>query len=467
MQQILLKPSGGWFAFFTIAGCVLAGAALAKSPLLVGSAALVALGVVCLILKFEATVITLLVLRSSLDPFGSYGLTGALALLIDAVTIIFLFTRLIARKPIQGDWLWGVLALFIGLMAFWPIAMFQGWLGFRADAGLLGLSTLGANCWREWIRILSFPMIYGLVMQLKGRIAPERLLSLVMLSLIVPLTVAFLQMFANGALPMLLQTIQEGRAYGTVSHPDAFVLYLLMMMGMSWWKFRLSGHWRWLVLMAVLVIPYTGTKTLGGLGMAAIFLAVLILPRLNAKTLIGASIAVVLVIGSFAASPAGQERLESLRQTPILNGQLDINNVVHLASVTNNSFVWRLAQWTYLLDAWKASPVFGYGLETSSALSPLHNGAHNDYVRALAETGIVGLGLYLGLWAAVLTRLMKLWRDSRLNSSTRELHLSLVAICISLLFAGLTNHMWGTTTFFFYWWTALAVAGWDFEEKTS
>lgn len=467
MQQTLLKPSANWLTFCTIAGCVLAGAAVAKSPLLVGAAALVVLVLVCLILKFDATVISLLVLRSSLDPFSSYGLTGALALLIDVVTVIFLFTRLIARKPIQGDWLWGVLALFTGLMAFWPIAMFQGWLGFRADTGMLGLSTLGANCWREWIRILSFPMIYGLVMQLKGRIAPERLLSLLMFSLIVPLTVAFLQMFANGALPTLLRTIQEGRAYGTVSHPDTFVLYLLMMMGLSWWKFRLSGHWRWLVLMAVLVIPYTGTKTLGGLGMAAIFLAVLILPRLNARTIIGAVVAVVLVIGSFAASPAGQSRLESLRQTPILNGQLDVNNVVHLASITDNSFVWRLAQWTYLLDAWKTSPVLGYGLETSSALSPFHNGAHNDYVRSIAETGLVGLGLYLGLWTAVLTRLVRLWRDSPLDSSTRELHLSLIAICMSLLFGGLTNHLWSTTTFFFYWWTALAVAGWDFEEKVT
>ncbi|UFP96570.1 O-antigen ligase family protein [Gloeobacter morelensis] len=467
MQAALLNRPGGWIALAAfIAGCIVLGAALVKSPMLVGAAAVVAVGVLCLILKFEVTVIVLLVLRSSLDPFSSFGLTGALALLIDAVTVIYLLTRVLARKPIQGDWLWGVLALFIALMGFWPLAMAQGWLGHRADAAMLGYPTLGEDSLREWIRILSYAMIYGLAMQLKGRIAPERLLSLIMLSLVVPLTVAFLQMFANGALPPLMQTRMEGRVFGTVSHPDTFVLYLLLMMGLSWWRFRLTGHWRWLVLMAVLVIPYTGTKTLGGLGMAAVFLAVLLLPRLNAKTIIGGAIAVALVLGSFTASPAGQERLESLRQTPIFNGQLDVNSAVHLASVQNNSFVWRLAQWTYLINAWQRAPVLGHGLNTSTALSPFHNGAHNDYVRALAETGLVGLVLYLGLWAAVLTRLVGLWRASPRDSCARELRLVLIAVCAALLLGSLTNHLWETTTFYFYWWTAVAVAGWTFSEKT-
>lgn len=108
MQAALLNRPGGWIALAAfIAGCIVLGAALVKSPMLVGAAAVVAVGVLCLILKFEVTVIVLLVLRSSLDPFSSFGLTGALALLIDAVTVIYLLTRVLARKPIQGDWLWG------------------------------------------------------------------------------------------------------------------------------------------------------------------------------------------------------------------------------------------------------------------------------------------------------------------------------------------------------------------------
>lgn len=70
----------------------------------------------------------------------------------------------------------------------------------------------------------------------------------------------------------------------------------------------------------------------------------------------------------------------------------------------------RLHVWKGAVDAWKARPVFGYGVETfafayyrhrpvehnlTSEWDYLYNKAHNEYLNYLTTSGIVGLGTYL------------------------------------------------------------------------
>lgn len=70
----------------------------------------------------------------------------------------------------------------------------------------------------------------------------------------------------------------------------------------------------------------------------------------------------------------------------------------------------RLIVWEGAIAAWKAKPIFGYGVETfafayyrhrpaahnlTSEWDYLYNKAHNEYLNYLATTGAVGLGTYL------------------------------------------------------------------------
>ncbi len=72
----------------------------------------------------------------------------------------------------------------------------------------------------------------------------------------------------------------------------------------------------------------------------------------------------------------------------------------------------RLLVWTGAVNAWKANPIFGTGVETfafayykykpvgqnlTSEWNFLYNKAHNEYLNYLATTGIVGLGTYLSM----------------------------------------------------------------------
>lgn len=453
-----------WWNVALIGLCTLMGISLVKAPLLLVAGITITLGTILLTLKFEACVITLLVLRSSLDPFTEMGLTGALAILIDVVTVLYVLGNLIRSRPVHWDWLMVLLAAFVAVQALWPVMMYFGWLGTEFSQSVAGNPTMGSLAVREWIRILSYVMIYALVMQLRGRVAPERMLGLLMFSLVVPILVAYIQLIAPGALPPPLAIQQADRVVGTLSHADTFVNYLLLMIALAWWKWQESKRWLWLALIAVLVVPYVATKTLAGVAMMLVFVGCLLLPRLNFKTIIGSGLAVAIFVAAFASSPLGYERLQALQRTPFFNGNFDVRKALIVSGKEDNSFAWRVAQWTYLVKAWQRSPLLGHGLDSSVGLTPLANGAHNDYVRALAETGVVGLAMFLGLWAAIGTRLVQIYRKAAPGSSQRELCTSLIAVFVAILVGMLSSHFWKTTTFFFYWWTALAVVGWTWPE---
>ena len=96
----------------------------------------------------------------------------------------------------------------------------------------------------------------------------------------------------------------------------------------------------------------------------------------------------------------------------------------------------RLLVWKGALDAWKAHPIFGTGVETfafayyqhrpqqhnmTSEWDYLYNKAHNEYLNYLTTTGIVGLGTHLLLLAGFL--IFAALRIRKVKSERKELRL--------------------------------------------
>ena len=85
----------------------------------------------------------------------------------------------------------------------------------------------------------------------------------------------------------------------------------------------------------------------------------------------------------------------------------------------------RLTIWRTAFDVWRDNPIFGVGLgnfrdhamqRQIDLLVPLgyesfH--AHNTYIELLVDTGLVGLLTYLGFLVAILTALLRRWRQVR------------------------------------------------------
>jgi O-antigen ligase len=416
-----------------------------------------AMVLVCFLADIELAVMSLLILRSSLDIFSAQQIPAAYAIGIDALTLLYVTLLLLTGQPVRSDWFWWFFAGWVILQGLWPILCAIGGLG-------LGAGVLLDNI-REWMRIFSWLMVYLLVMQLKDRVHPEKLISLLFISLIPPVAVALIQIFLpDSLLPALLRS--EGqRISGTLGHPNALVTYLLLFIGLICWKLRQArNRLPWLLLLSLLAFVFVGAKALFSLAMLGTFVLVLITPRLNLTSLIGGILLLVVVLGLFASTEFGVERLRSIAQTPLFNSNIDVSRAILLSNSDNNSFNWRIAQWTYLLKSWQQSPIFGYGLATSRYLSIFHLYAHNDYIRALVEGGIVGLVTFFAFLAAQSMRLVQLLRSAPRGSAQRDLCWILLAFFLATLIAMLTENIWSHTLLYFYWWTILAIAGWNWNQ---
>jgi O-antigen ligase len=451
-----------WTAFILLASVVLGIAAATKpSMLIIGIVAAVGIALLCN--KFEFSILGLLVVRSSLDPFSKYQLAVILALVIDAITICYVVGCLLLHKKVKSDWWMIFMLVWISLTAAWPVATYLGWLPTESKSLDLGI--------REWFRVASYGAIYTLVMQLRGRIHGQKLVSYLMLSLVVPVSVAFAQLYFPTQLTKIwyelrpFEELGHTRIYGTLGHPNTFAVYLLLMGSLAWWKFRSTAQKRWLALIGVLLFVYLKTNSLAGIAMILVLIGVLGLPRLSLKSLTAAGLAITLALGIFISTDVGRSRFETLQQTPILNGDFNISKAVSLSYLDGNSFTWRIAQWSYLIKAWEHSPWFGYGLGTTEILTPFRNGAHNDFVRALAETGLVGLFMFLLLWSALFVRIADMWSQAPVGSSQRELIIIMLGVYAAITVGMTTEHYWQTTAFYFYWLTILAVIGWKWPQE--
>lgn len=106
------------------------------------------------------------------------------------------------------------------------------------------------------------------------------------------------------------------------------------------------------------------------------------------------------------------------------------------SSITDSGVI-RLLVWRGAIDAWKAYPIFGTGVETfafayyryrpkehnmTSEWDYLYNKAHNEYLNYLTTSGIVGLGTYLTIIIVFLFITLKYiysWKDLS-NQSTHS-----------------------------------------------
>lgn len=377
------------------AGSVLVGIAMGMLAGTDPSTLMLAIGAVMMLVyffaNFERASVGLLLMRTSLDIYAPQQVPAIFAIGVDALTLLYVTVLLMTRRPVRTDGFFWFFAGWVILQGLWVIVSALGGLGLYPSEHVLEGSK------REWLRIFSWMMVYLMVMQLKDQLPPKQIISLLFLSLIIPLISALMQLFLpHSLLPPLLVPEEGARVGGTFGHPNGFATYVLLFMCLTYWKLsQVKRRWPWILLLSLLAFVLVSTKALFSLAMLGIFILATIARKLRLSNALGGLILIVIVIGLFASSDFGRARLGILAETPILNRKMDISRAVLMSQWDYNSFNWRLAQWTYLLHSWQRSPIFGHGLATSIYLSQFRLYAHNDYVRALVEQGLVGFGAFL------------------------------------------------------------------------
>jgi O-antigen ligase len=186
------------------------------------------------------------------------------------------------------------------------------------------------------------------------------------------------------------------RANGTFVHPNGAAVFFALATTISLWRYLDCGRRRSdALLTALFAAVLIATFSIDGLlTMIAMMIAFGALRPGAVRAKLGAFAVAGLVMLVFAATPLGAERIASETSSNITTAE---------RGVPNSSFVWRLYRWQLLLPEWERSPLLGQGLGTTvtaeaTASSKLAGFVpHNEYLRYLVETGVVGLVLLL--WA--------------------------------------------------------------------
>lgn len=448
---------------------ILAGVLAGHNPLILAVGLVAVFATICFLANFEQAVLIMLILRSALDILSAQQVPAAFAIGLDALTLLYVTLSLLTGQRVRTNSFWWLFAGWVMLQGLWVILLPLGGLGL--DSSMLMESV------REWIRIFSWLMVYLLAMQLKDRLTPTQVISVLFLGLIAPLSVAALQVILpESLLPAIFSakavTHTAGetitRVKGTLGHPNTFASFVILFIGLTCWKLKQterSLRLPWILLLGLLAFFLVSTKAIVGLMMLVVFLFTFLLPRLNLVNLTGGLLLLTLIIGLFVLTGVGGERLNSITDTPLLNPDLGISQAIILSEGDYNSFNWRLSQWHLMLKAWSFHPLMGYGLGLSMPASGSTLLPHNDYIRALVEGGVVGLLTFVGFLGAQAIRLLQLVRQSPRGSGQQDLCLVLLAILAATCVGMITENIWTHTTFFFYWWTLFAIANWDWDEK--
>jgi hypothetical protein len=136
------------------------------------------------------------------------------------------------------------------------------------------------------------------------------------------------------------------------------------------------------------------------------------------KGLIVIALGIALITSVIFAVPAGEIKpidsmvrkftitLDNIDRV-IAKKQIDFYSIIQREKQDNTSLLWRLQQWRIVIDNFiNLSPehiLFGAGI--GSSFIKLKSLPHNDYLRILFETGLIGFFLNMAIWISIYRRM--------------------------------------------------------------
>jgi hypothetical protein len=372
----LLGATGDWLAF-----------------VLLGVAFLVTLGAV----RPALFLALFLLVRPLLDDVGgatagvrSANLAGGLGLAL----ILAAAFDVVRRRRVTWPEAAPVFAIALGVSA---VSAVQAWVKLGAVVGLVPVT--------EFVRLAALFAAYLAAANLFG--TPERarrLFLVVGLSGVVPALLGVKEWIEA---PPATQDLGVPRVSGPFVSPVPFSTFLavtaliLLFLPRGWLR-----PWARIAAVLVICIPLVGTLTREGW---FVFTAGVVLLGWRTRRAVVVAVAVS-VVAVVALVPTVHDRV------------LPSSQATASARPTYESWQWRRDNWRGLLEKWSASPVFGYGLRTTTYVNPRAPvasqrqagyafEAHSLVVRLLVEGGVILLAAFGAFFVALIRSVRRLARD--------------------------------------------------------
>jgi O-antigen ligase len=278
---------------------------------------------------------------------------------------------------------------------------------------------------REGVREISVVALAIIVYNSRGILNVSVVTRLIQLVGLASALLAIYQLATHTGLAVAGQI----RSNGTFSHPNGAAMFFAIAATVSIWRYIEYQRRRSDAFFAVAYVAATIT-TFSLTGLAALLAMLMMIGTLrpgSARLKICAYLVAGLILVAFAATPLGAERIASESSTQISSAQT--------RGTANSSLAWRLYKWGTLIPEWEQSPIIGHGLGTTVTVEGTSEDVtagkvpHNEYLRYLVETGIVGLGILL--WAiTLLIRQLALRRRIQGAPDTGTLGIAIVIGCL-------------------------------------
>jgi putative inorganic carbon (HCO3(-)) transporter len=387
-------------------GSVLAMAILLLPPGAAGVVALVGWFAVVALVDIRATVLCLIVARSSLDvaadinlvsagPLGDLNVAAVLTGVLVATGLAYIAVNRVnvSKTPL----VWPFSAL---------LAVFLVGILYAPDPG---------GALEDWFRSVGVFMLYILLVDMlrdEKRIA--HLVTALLLSAVVPVVVGAYQI-ATGAGDQYTDGFT--RVEATFTHPTPYAIFLVTLLPVVIVAFvRARSDMAKLalsVLAVAMIVCVIATFTRGAWVGLLVVLLVMGAVKYRFALLVVPAAALLIWI----AVPSVQQRLANV----------DAND---------SSIAWRFQQWQDALaiqSSWQH--LTGAGLEAVG--SRLGNSTHNDYVRIWVEAGVLGSVAFLWLYGSLVKMTIAAYR-----AATSDYHRNLILAFAAILAARLVMFAW-------------------------
>ena len=312
---------------------------------------------------------------------GTVNLSGGIALLLILVAVGLILRR---RRGV------------------WPAVLATLWLCLWTTIAL-GFYDASSETIRQGVREGAVVALAVIVYNSRGVVTVSVATRLVQLLGIAPALIAIYQFVTHTGRDIEGQL----RAYGTFNHSDGAVMFFAIAAVASLWQYTDNGR-RPADLLLTTIFGAAALATISLTGLVALLAMLLAFglvrpgsSRIKARSFALAGLLVVV----FLASPFGAARIANESSTQLSSGTT--------RGLASTSFGWRIYKWGTLIPKWEQAPFFGQGLGTTVSaegtafLSTAGKAPHNEYLRFLVETGVIGLGALLWAVAILIGRLAR------------------------------------------------------------
>lgn len=300
------------------------------------------------------------------------------------------------------------------------IPLAANWLLFLLAA--IALTAFSINFKSSLVEILRWSSFFALFILGfflgRGGKRTTTIIKTLIFSSIIPVLVALSQALSgNGFFDGT-----RWRVNGTFTHPNMLGFYLVYVLTLSLFIFltlrrQVVEKYFYLLfslpLFAVLILTYTRGAWV------ALGIVLILIGLFRFRLFLFSSLAVLILF--YAIFNPFQERVNSL-----------------LSFSASDSTVWRLDLWRDALDYSQAHPLVGYGPGTAIQVigqnRPVVLGSsepHNDFIKILLETGLIGLAAFSLM---ILFLLFNLWRGYRQETGPRRRLLFMFLLIFSASF---------------------------------